>query len=90
MDTVSDLPKTTHMCGVDIADQLWGISYSTLNRIHKWWHKIFFFLLDMIVVNTFIIYLAECKRPSKKPISHLQFRVKLCEALLQQWPPQEN
>jgi hypothetical protein len=46
------------------------------------------FLLDRTVVNMFIIYLAECKRTSQKPVSHLQFRIKLCEAFLQNWEPQ--
>jgi hypothetical protein len=50
----------------------------------------YFFLLDMTVVNMFIIYLVECKRRSKKPINHLQFRVGLCEVLLHQWGPGEN
>jgi hypothetical protein len=45
----------------------------------------FFFLLDMIVVNMYIIYLAECKRRLKPPITHLQFMVELCDVLLQQW-----
>jgi hypothetical protein len=45
----------------------------------------FFFLFDMMVVNMFIIYLAEYKKRSQKLVSHLEFRVKLCEALLQSW-----
>jgi hypothetical protein len=78
------LKYTTHMHGVDVVDQL-RVSYSTQNRIHKWWHRIFFFLLNMIVVNIYIIYLAECKMRSKPPVTHLQFRVELCEVTLQQW-----
>jgi hypothetical protein len=31
------LEYTTHMRGVDVADQL-RASYSTQNRTHKWWH----------------------------------------------------
>jgi hypothetical protein len=42
----------------------------------------------MIVVNMFIIYFAECKKRSQRPVSHLHFMVKLCEALLQNWEPQ--
>jgi hypothetical protein len=78
---------TTHMRGVDVADQLWG-SYSTQNRLYKWWHRIFFFLLDMTVVNMFIIYVAACKTSfahSRKPMTYLQFRTELCEALLRKW-----
>jgi hypothetical protein len=78
---------TTHMRGVDVADQLWA-SYSTQNRSHKWWHRIFFFLLDMTVVNMFIMYVAACKTSfvyPRKPMTHLQFRTQLCEALLKNW-----
>jgi hypothetical protein len=81
------LEYTTHMRGVDVADQL-RASYSTQNLTHKWWHRVFFFFLDMTVVNMFIIYMAECKRRGQRLVSHLQFRVKLCEALLQNWEPQ--
>jgi hypothetical protein len=83
------LEYTTHMRGVDVADQL-RASYSTQNLTHKWWHRIFFFLLDMTVVNMFIIYLAKCKRRSQKLVNHLQFWVKLCEALVHGWEPQRH
>ena len=32
---------TTHMRGVNVADQLGG-NYSWLSKSHKWWHRIFF------------------------------------------------
>lgn len=78
---------TTHIDGVDVADQL-RASYSTHNRSHKWWHRIFFFLLDMIVVNMLLMYVGACKTSfahSRKPMTHLQFRTKLCGALLRNW-----
>jgi hypothetical protein len=47
MTSPMHLEYTTNMCGVDVADQL-RASYSIQNRMHKWWHKVFFFfLLDM-------------------------------------------
>ena len=82
------LEYTTHMHGVNVVDQLYA-SYSTQNCTHKWWHTVFFFSLDMTIINMFIIYLAEYKRWSKLPISHLQFKVQLCEALLQNWGSRE-
>jgi hypothetical protein len=75
---------TTHMRGVDVADQLWA-SYSIQNRSHKWWHRIFFFLLNMIVINMFIIYVTACKTffaHPRKPMTHLQFRTELCGTFL--------
>jgi hypothetical protein len=38
------------MRGVDVSDQLQA-SYSYQVRSHKWWHRIFYFLLDMTIVN---------------------------------------
>jgi hypothetical protein len=81
---------TTHMRGVEVADQLQA-SYSTQNRSYKWWHRIFFFLLDMTVVNMFIMYVVACKisfAHPRKPVTQLQFRTHLCEALLKNWEGQ--
>jgi hypothetical protein len=82
LTSLMHLEYTTHMWGMDVTYQLHAL-WSTQNRTHKWWHQVFFFLLDMTVVNMFIIYLAEYKKRSQKPVSHLQFKIKLCEALLQ-------
>ena len=81
MMSLIHLEYTMHMRGVDVVDQL-RASCSMQNRTHKWWYQIFFFLLDMIVINIFIIYLGKCKRQLNKPINHLQFMVELCEVLL--------
>jgi hypothetical protein len=78
---------TIHMYGVDVANQL-RASYSTQNRSHKWWHCIFFILLDMTVVNIFIIYVTARKTffvHRRKPMTHLQFMTELCGALLRNW-----
>jgi hypothetical protein len=75
------LEYTIHIRGVDVAYQLRAL-YTTQNRTHKWWHMIFFFLPDITVINMFIIYLAKYKRRLQKSVSHLQFRVELCEALI--------
>ena len=51
----------------------------------------FFFLLDLIVVNMYIIYLHCFHNVSKEqgfkklPMIHLQFKLGLCEALLLRW-----
>jgi hypothetical protein len=78
------LEYTTHMRGVDVADQLRS-NYSCQVRTHKWWHRIFYFLLDMSVVNMYLMYL-ECwkKFPiGTRPMAHLQFRNNLCKAMTQ-------
>jgi hypothetical protein len=35
---------TTFMRGVDVADHVRG-QYATQTRIHKWWHRLFWFLI---------------------------------------------
>ena len=54
------LEYTTRMRGVDVADQL-RASYSCQTRSHKWWHRIFFFLLDTTMVNMYIMYIAHLR-----------------------------
>ena len=71
---------------MDVADQL-RAAYSTQDRTHKWWHRVFFFLLDMTSVNMYIIYVNKCKsrNPPKDPLTHLQFMEELCKALTKDW-----
>jgi hypothetical protein len=54
------LEYTTFMRGVDVADQL-RVSYSSLTRSHKWWHWVFFAMLDVTEVNMYVMYLDCCK-----------------------------
>jgi hypothetical protein len=78
---------TTFMRGVDVADQV-RASYSSQNQSHKWWHQVFFALLDITEVNIYIMYLDRCKQGpnlKKNPMMHLQFKNALCEALLVGW-----
>ena len=51
---------TKFMRGVDVANQL-RASYSSLTWSHKWWHRVFFAMLDVTEVNMFIMYLDQCK-----------------------------
>lgn len=44
-----------HMGAVDHADQLRG-SYCVDRKSKKWWHRLFFGLLDIAFINSFIIY----------------------------------
>lgn len=63
---------TTYMRGVDVADQLRG-EYTCQIRSHKWWHRIFFFLLDTTVVNAYILHCHACIGLCKPPSTHLDF-----------------
>lgn len=71
------LEYTTYMRGVDVADQLRG-EYSCQVRSHKWWHRIFFFLLDTTMVNGYILHCHSSMGLAQPPMSHLEFL--LCTA----------
>ena len=48
-----------YMGGVDKHDQLRQV-YGLDRKSVKWWHRIFFGLLDMSIVNVFVIYKESC------------------------------
>ena len=80
------LEYTRYMRGVDVADQL-RASYSSQTRSHKWWHRVFWFLMDTSIVNAYILYLDLCRRgPNpRRPHTHLDFKTTLCQELLRCW-----
>ena len=43
------------MLGVDKLDQMMSY-YSFLHKSIKWWRKVFFWIVEMIVVNAYIIH----------------------------------
>lgn len=59
------------MRGVDVADKLQGY-YNIQQPTHKWWHRVLFFLLDMSLVNSFLLYEAYMRERSTKSLSHLK------------------
>ena len=69
-----------NMGSMDHADQLLSY-YGFGHRTVKWWRRAFFFLLDMAVVNSYILYTLQ--NPDKRRrLSHEQFRVTLATDLL--------
>ena len=48
---------TMHMGGVDRADHLLA-SYNCLLKCHRWWKTLFFHLVDLAIVNGFILFQA--------------------------------
>ena len=62
-----------YMLGVDKLDQLVS-SYSFLHKSVKWWRKVFFWLLEVSVVNSYAIYKEDCTTNSIAPKSHLAYR----------------
>ena len=51
----ANLDYSKHMGYVDKADMLKSL-YEVDRKSHKWWHRIFFHLLDVSLVNSYIIH----------------------------------
>ena len=66
------------MLGVDKLDQLVSY-YSFLHKSVKWWRKVFFWLLEVCVVNSFVIYKEACSKDTIRPMRQLQYRRKLID-----------
>ena len=64
------------MNGVDRADQ-YTVYYSFIRRSVKWWRKIFFWIMEVAVVNSYILY----KCTVVRPITHLEYRHSVVRAL---------
>jgi len=61
---------TEFMNEVDVVDHLYT-NYSYQTRSHKWWHKIFFYLLDTSIVNCYIFNKVATEQLGKDVVSHL-------------------
>jgi len=70
--------------GVDRDDQL-CVVYISLTRSHKWWHRVFFYLLDISIYNAWIVYNDVSFRLLEKPLTHLSFQLQLRKELLVKW-----
>jgi hypothetical protein len=66
-----------HMGGVDIANQLVA-NYSTKRKSFAPWFPIFFWALDVCIINSYYLY----KHSTAPHLTHLQFREKLVNELL--------
>ena len=67
-----------YMLGVDKLDQLTSY-YSFLHRSVKWWRKVFFWLLEVSVVNSYVIYKEGCEKRGVKQLTHINH----CRALVE-------
>ena len=69
-----------YMGAVDKAGQL--VQYYGYNNFSKkWWKRVFFHVLDVTLVNAYILYY---KSITGKSLSHLNFRIAVAEGLLAQ------
>ncbi len=80
------LQYTTYMRGVDRANHLRG-NYSCQTRSHKWWHRIFWFLVDQSITNMWILHkeVMKVKNRTKETLSHFNFILGMCQSLIHKW-----
>ena len=69
-----------NMLGVDKLDQLMSY-YSFLHKSVKWWRKVFFWILEVAVINAYIIYRELALKRGERPMSHIAFRRRLVDSL---------
>ena len=65
-----------NMNGVNRADQL-AVYYSFERKTRKWWRKVFFWLMETTIVNSYIIY----HEVAEDLCSHLAYRQRVLEIL---------
>ena len=63
-----------HMKETDVADQLCGY-YSTyrFSRNYKWWHSIFWWGIEVCLVNSYKVYCSYLQMNGLQPVSHYDF-----------------
>jgi hypothetical protein len=69
------------MGGVDVSDQ-YVSSYSFIRKSKKWWRKMFFWLLEVAVVNSFILYNLSAASNQKPKLSHKKYWQPLVKSLV--------
>lgn len=69
-----------HMGGVDLIDSFIGRHKITM-KSKKWYMRIFFHLIDITVVNSWILYRKVCKLNGEVPKTLPDYRIELAESL---------
>lgn len=75
------LDYTKHMGAVDRSDHFIS-SYQFMRRTKKWYRKIFFWLLEVAVVNSYLLYKNVQGQFGQKAMNHAEFRLSLIEDLV--------
>ena len=70
------------MGAVDTSHQMCQYS-SFLRRTNKWWKRVFFHLVNLAIVNAFILYKEHCKSFRQKPKLQREFCVGYAKALVE-------
>ena len=73
---ISQYTSTKYMGGVDKADHYCG-SYAFLRKTAKWWRKMFFWLFEVAIVNSFILHNVQRKEKGLRIVTHKKYRKNL-------------
>ena len=88
-----DKPLVVHtynknMNGVDVMDQ-YTVSCPFVRKTLKWWRKVFFWLLDVSVTNSYALY----RETVSRPMAHIRFQRSIVESYAAQYlssiPPRQ-
>ena len=87
---VPTIPAVTlynkYMGGVDRSDQMRQY-YETLRRAKKWWRCLFWFCLDVTIVNAHILIQIVDNHPH---LTQLEFRIELVNALIGEFSSRQH
>ena len=71
-----------YMRGMDMTDHLW-LNYSCQLKCHKWWMKLFHFVVDQTAVNSYVCWTWEVEDLGLQIMPHLAFKIALGKHLIQ-------
>lgn len=81
-DIVIDYIK--HMGGVDRSDHFVS-SYQFMRRTKKWYRKMFFWFLEVAIINSYLLYKdVQSAAGNRKAMNHFSFRKSLVRSLVQE------
>ena len=81
MKPVCVLDYTKHMGATDRSDQ-YCATYSFIRKSLKWWTKLFFWCLEVSIVNSYILYTSHRSQAGERKMEHIRFRRAVVEALV--------
>ena len=71
--------------GVDLFDQ-YQAYYKLQHRSFKYWHAMFFFILEAALVNAWVLYKGSRERANLVvEFTHFQFRAEVAKSLARDW-----
>lgn len=81
------LDYTKNMGAVDRSDHFIS-SYEFMRRTKKWYRKMFFWILEVCLIDSYLLYKQVQIDHMKKPLSHLAFRKSLVRSLVAEYTSQ--